>query len=117
MSLEIEIVAIPEGEAPLWVRQSWLGIRMPLLKSGIRKTHTSGVLTGPKTFLKALGAILIKKTSLQEGYLVRSAVAIRELEKHNIKAAEWWRNNTDFHKEGRVFMFQVYACKEVLSDS
>jgi hypothetical protein len=49
----IRIVRAPAGEAPLWVRESWIGIELPLV--GGRQPRVGqgvGALTGPKTFWK-----------------------------------------------------------------
>ena len=53
MPLLLHVTSIPPGEAPLWVREKWVGLSLPLAqrKSSPVSVLTSGVLSGPKTFL------------------------------------------------------------------
>ncbi len=52
----IEIVFPPAGEAPLWVREKWIGLRLPVASPEAKPVCalTAGVLTGPKGLLAAL---------------------------------------------------------------
>ena len=44
----IRIVSVPAGQAPLWVRQKWVGLELPLsLRHTPVTTFTRGVLTKP----------------------------------------------------------------------
>jgi hypothetical protein len=46
----IRIIATPPGEAPLWVREKWIGLELPLVDgdSAAQEVFTSGVLSGPR---------------------------------------------------------------------
>jgi hypothetical protein len=46
----VEIVFPPAGEAPLWVREKWVGLRLPVVLREAKPVRalTAGVLTGPR---------------------------------------------------------------------
>lgn len=51
----IRIVQPPAGEAPLWVREAWVGIALPVIRgSSLRNYQGVGVLSGPKGFWKQI---------------------------------------------------------------
>jgi hypothetical protein len=48
----VRIVAVPPGEAPLWVREKWVGLDLPVARySGRGKFITLGVLSLPRSML------------------------------------------------------------------
>ena len=63
----VRITATPPGEAPLWVREKWVGLVLPLAPGGSAPgTYlTSGVLSGPQTRLALLIALITKKLERQ----------------------------------------------------
>lgn len=76
--MKIKIVAVPRGEAPLWVRRGWIGVEIPLPeqeKGGIQM----GVLGG--------------RPENEGGYQVDIKSAIGALKKKSPRAAKWWRDN------------------------
>ncbi len=102
----IKIVAVPSGEAPLQVREAWVGIVLPLALPEKRQGLNTGVLTGPKMPLTRLLWHLTGRYSQTVGYLVESAVAISILSQQHPSAAQWRQQNTpEFLKPGRLFMF------------
>lgn len=111
MLVAIEIVAVPEGEAPLWVREAWVGVRLPLMQSEPKRIRTTGVVTGPRGWIGQILAMLFGRTRFMHGYLVESHAAIFLLNERRPDAAEWWRTNTRFAEAGRVFVFDSTACK------
>ncbi|MBQ1499471.1 MAG: hypothetical protein IIZ38_14255 [Sphingomonas sp.] len=110
----IEIVATPMGEAPLWVREAWIGAALPLAKGRASGTWRSiGVLSTPRTCLGAIWSFLFRARRV-EGYLVPSAEAIRRLALRSPEAAEWWRTHTGFaDSESTHFIFDAPACRMV----
>jgi hypothetical protein len=110
----VEIVATPEGEAPLWVREAWVGLILPLVPGwGKRNWRSFGVLSAPRTRLGALWGTLFNARRV-EGYLVPSAEAIRLLAMRNPGAATWWRTHTDFADcEQACFIFDAPACRPI----
>lgn len=109
MALHLHITSVPAGEAPLWVREQWVGLALPLAQR--RATPlvflTSGVLSGPTGFLSCLLALLTGKLERQSGYLVESRVAVAILALKNPEAAAWWQENAPRQlKPKRLFVFQ-----------
>ena len=106
----IRIVAVPPGEAPLWVREKWVGLDLPVAHySGSRKFITTGVLSLPRSMLAQWLAVFRGRAGLTAGYAVEALPAIGILAKASPEAAAWWRENTPhliapkrylvFHKE------------------
>ncbi len=82
-SLRIRIIAVPPGEAPQSVRQSWVGLELPLAP-GQR---------GSPRMLAAEGVLSDHPGGTVLGYVVEGKTAIRALELHDAAAAAWWREN------------------------
>ncbi len=76
---QIEIIDIPPGEAPDWVRKEWVGLIMPVAENKPAKTRSMGVLGG--------------EVENPGGYPVETNTAIQILEEKSPKAAQWWRDN------------------------
>ena len=109
----IKIVALPPGEAPQNVREAWVGLVLPLALPGQWKGRGAGVLTGPKNSFSRLLWRLADRQTVQQGYIVESATALRILAFYNPEAACWWQENTpDFLIPGRGFMFAAHVCEE-----
>lgn len=109
MALHIHITSVPAGEAPLWVREQWVGLDLPLAqrKATPLTFLTSGVLSGPRNFLSFLFALFTGKLERQSGYLVESQAAVAILALKNPDAAAWWRENAPHQlKPNRHFVFQ-----------
>jgi hypothetical protein len=101
----IRIVRLPPGEAPLWVREKWVGLDLPLADGdrGPRHAFTSGVLSGPRNRLIAAWWSLRGRLKWQSGYAVNAQEALRRLETIAPDAASWWRGNVPrvLHETGR----------------
>jgi hypothetical protein len=112
----IRIVSVPPGEAPLWVREKWVGLELPLAygDSGGRRAITSGALSGPRNRLIALWWALRGQLDCKSGYAVDANEAVRILEGTAPEAAAWWRQNVPRlqHRE-RKFLFAPAACEVV----
>ncbi len=112
----VEIVFPPAGEAPLWVREKWVGLRLPVVLREAKPVRalTAGVLTGPRSVLAALGRLLLGRYRTQRGYAVEVLTAISALEQVSPDAARWWRENTPYLlKPKRCFLFEEKACRVV----
>ncbi len=75
----IKIVATPPGQAPLKIREQWVGLSIPVAENLPADTVQMGVLGG--------------KAENPNGYTVETEAAIQELEKKSPEAASWWRQN------------------------
>lgn len=114
----VEIVSIPVGEAPLWVRQAWIGTKIPLVWDGLHTLPVVGVLSGPPSRTMRLWNYLTWQADpIMTGYIVVAKEAVDRLADHNIEAAEWWRANTPDALDGAsTFIFDAQAC-EVVCDA
>ncbi len=109
----IRIVAIPPGEAPLWVREKWVGLRLPVADGqGPRDAYITGVLSGPRNRLLAFVRRVFGNLSKQTGYAVYVRDAISELEKVAPDAAAWWRNDASrLLAPDRKLLFRTAYCE------
>ncbi len=92
----IRFVAAPKGQAPLWVREAWIGVTVPC--SPFTDTPPSGSLRGVEN-----GAAVAS----YECALVPQKEAIDALEQHNAEAAKWWRQNGFGSEFAPVFAFNA----------
>lgn len=108
----IRIVRRPDGEAPEWVRNAWVGVSLQTHCEHVHKMRGFGVLSGPTSCLAQLWASLTGRSIAMEGYLVDAAAAVDRLEEASPPAARWWREHVPHLLEGRgVFMFEASACR------
>ena len=109
----IRITAAPAGAAPAWVREKWVGLELPLIarQKKEQRFHTRSVLDKPSGFFASLWRILTGKSQKQEGFAVNSAAAIAILEKKDVDAAAWWKQNTPYLLEpGQFLVFASDCC-------
>jgi hypothetical protein len=112
----VRITSVPPGEAPLWVREKWVGLELPICGPAIPRTYrTVGVVTGPSSLLGLLFAVLRRRTRKTPGYVVSGEAALVALEKVSPDAAAWWRANAPvFFQPGRYLVFQETVCTLLL---
>jgi hypothetical protein len=111
----IRIVAIPPGEAPLWVREKWVGLELPLADAGsVVQVFTSGVLSGPRNRFLAIIWGLFGRLKVQAGYPVYVREALSILKQTTPEAEKWWRENVPrLQKPKRKFLFASAVCQVV----
>ncbi|HEY8027316.1 MAG TPA: hypothetical protein VIF60_22425 [Burkholderiaceae bacterium] len=117
----IQIVSTPPGEAPLEIRQAWIGTVLPVANNSPIpiKVPVVGVLTGRRTFAQRIWRRIarVRKNEMWEGFPIFGRQAIEELEKTNAVAANWWRQNAPHVlAAGQILIFPS-ACCNVLQDS
>ncbi|MGE9008367.1 hypothetical protein ACO2JO_07285 [Leptospira interrogans] len=84
----VRIVAVPPGEAPLWVSQKWVGLDLPVMRyAAHRKMLAFGVLSIPQSWPAQWAAILRGRAERVAGYVVAAAPAIGILAKASPEAA------------------------------
>jgi len=107
------IVSPPQGEAPDWVREAWVGLRLPTKDGrGARRYLSAGVLTGPDGVLPMLLGLVTGRTNTASGYYVPSQEALAILDAARPEAAAWWRAQAPrFFKRGHAFLFDDAACR------
>jgi hypothetical protein len=114
--MKVRIVRVPPGEAPLEVREAWVGLVLPLARGfeGPRSIMTAGVLSAPATFLGTLLGWFMGRVRRADGFVVDAAAAIDILAVDHPDAAAWWRTNTPgLLRPGRRFLFHAEACEPV----
>ena len=112
----VEIIRPPIGEAPEWVREAWVGLHLPLARRTPRSWHGVGVLTGPKSLLGLLFALVTGRTTRTRGYAVNAKAAVELLAGKNEAAANWWRQNSPHMLNGRrYFVFDADSCRAATS--
>ena len=118
MTRTIRITSVPPGEAPLWIREKWVGLELPT--SGPARTriyHTVGAVTGPISFLGLFAAVLRGRTKKTSGYLVSGRASLKALNEASPEAAAWWcANAPNFVRAGRHLVFHESACTPLSED-
>jgi hypothetical protein len=110
----VRITKAPPGEAPVSVRQAWVGLELPLLRDRPRLYITSGVLSGPRGFVQTLFHLLARRLTLHIGFVVSALPAIEVLEASRPVAARWWREHAPHLLRGRrYFVFPTECCELV----
>jgi hypothetical protein len=112
---KIRIVAVPPGEAPLWVRQQWVGLELPLTRyTGLKRALGFGVLSGPPGWIGQIWGALVGRAVLAKGYAVEGAKAVEVLESSSPDAAAWWREHAPHYiAPGRYLLFHDHFCQLV----
>jgi hypothetical protein len=111
---KVKIIDVPAGEAPLHVREAWVGLVLPIVGRRSFRLWTSGVLTGARTPWGRLWAALRGRWRKREGYAVDAAEAIRLLALERADAAQWWRENAShLIASRRRFLFDRDVCQPV----
>lgn len=108
MPLCLMITSIPPGEAPLWVREKWVDLALPLVQQRATPATflTSGVLSGPKTLFSQLFAFLGGRLKREAGYAVETHRAMAALATVGPEAVAWWQENVPHVMQaGRYFVF------------
>ena len=109
----IRIVGVPPGEAPLWVREQWVGLELPLTRHKAPKAfYAFGVLSSPPTWLAQCWEIVRGRAPRIPGYAVESVRAVDILAASSPAAAAWWRENTpDLIRPRRCLLFHEHVCQ------
>jgi len=96
----IEVVSLPHGDAPAWVRGAWIGCRFPTARAecGHVPEYVYSVLPATRKGLISAAEYLAlpeseraKFTQKVAGFSVLQDVALQVLEKRRPDAAAWWR--------------------------
>jgi hypothetical protein len=110
----VRIIDTPPGEAPLDIRQAWVGLELPVLAKRPVRYLGSGVMTGPKTFTQTLLHLITLRLVVQSGYVVPATRAIEILEAVRPEAARWWREHAAHAiRARRKFLFSPECCEYV----
>jgi hypothetical protein len=108
--LHLYVTFVPPGEAPAWVREKWVGLKLPLRQRSSQpgRYRGAGVLTSPRGLVAMIKALLGGRIPYHEGYLVDALKAVEILEEVHPEAAAWWRKNTPhLMRPNRRLLFQA----------
>lgn len=107
----VRIIQTPPGEAPVEVREKWVGLVLPVASGGRgpRRALTFGVVTGPKSFVGRLRDFLLGRFKSVDGYPVEVATAVDILAQHHPDAADWWRTVARL-RPGGTLIFHAHFC-------
>jgi hypothetical protein len=110
----VRIVAIPQGEPPLWVREKWVGLELPLARGSKARFYGFGAVSGPRTWLGQMWGLLLGRAERIMGYVVYADRAVDVLAKSSPEAAAWWRENAgQVVAPGRYLVFHANECQLV----
>lgn len=88
----IRIVQTPQGDAPLWVREAWIGLEIPVIGQTDPDTPQFSATGGPAT------------PENIDGYEVHGSDALLALQQAGrAKAADWWRNDSVLRDNHLIF--------------
>ena len=91
----VQIVAVPPGEAPLRVREKWVGLELPVIGyPAPAKFIVYGALTQPRSMLAQWWGLVRGRAEKVSGYVVEASAAMDILAMSSPEAASWWRENT-----------------------
>jgi hypothetical protein len=118
LKTSVRIIAVPPGEAPLWVREKWVGLELPLLRWASAGTFIGfGAVSGPRTWLAQIWALLRGGSQRIYGFVVDASRAVDILDRASPEAAAWWRENAaEPVRPGRGLIFHAEACDVVPDD-
>ncbi len=112
--MHIKIVRRPNGEAPDWVRDAWIGLSLPTFQKSEQLFRGVGVLTGPANAFLQVWEVFLGRAIRVSGYAVSAKMAVDILAETRPAAAEWWRTNTPKLVVGkRCFVFDADACEHL----
>lgn len=107
----VRIISTPPGDAPLWVREKWIGLDLPIVGNVSRRSLALSIDT-KSTALSHWWAVLRRRTEIIHGYHVEAQRAVDILSETSPEAANWWRQNCpDMLRGDRHFVFHAEACQ------
>jgi hypothetical protein len=114
-NLSVRIIGVPPGEAPLGVREKWVGLELPLTRyPAPRDYFTFGVLSQPAECLAQLWAVARGRARRVAGFAVEGARAIEVLERSSPEAAAWWREHAPQYLAPKHYLvFHENVCEAV----
>lgn len=118
----IRIDSTPQGEAPIAIRQAWIGLTLPLLETAPSAPEAMIVEIGFRNPASLLSTVKQRlgfrpPTTIWQAYTVQAASALRLLERHSPDAARWWQRNTPWlYQPAQILAFDAGCCELVFVD-
>lgn len=112
----VRIITVPSGDAPLWVRQAWVGLELPTWLDGVQTLEVVGALSRlPRSRVLHWIRRLTGRAVTQTGYVCHAPTAIGILAQNAPDAAKWWRQNAPHFLEPHAsFLFGAGECEPVI---
>lgn len=92
----IQIIGVPDGEAPEWVRKRWVGVIVPVV----------GITTS-----LGIGTVSNKPSDSDPAFMVLQSVALEHLIPDADDAHEWWTANGFPQSPDACFGFKIKQCR------
>ena len=102
----VRFTSVPKGDAPLKIRQKWVGVEVPCLFS-----HDGVPQEGDRLHDVVSGMEIPD----YPGYIILQAMAIEELKKKSPFAATWWKKHGFPHHPIAIFLFSLESAEVVKS--
>ncbi len=110
----IEIVQASTGDSPQWIRDAWVGMRLPTTQDRPVSMPTVSVQSGPSSLLGQLWHLRRGKTERRYGFVVNAKEAIGLLALENEDAARWWiETKPGALNPAQVLMFDATCCRPI----
>jgi hypothetical protein len=112
--VRVKVVEAPAGDAPLVVRQAWVGLILPLAagETGPRMARSGRLLADSRGWPGAMRRFLLG--AYRVGYVVEAHIALEMLSSWAPEAHAWWRPNMPSHFDpGRRFVFALESCRSL----
>ena len=119
MAHRVKIIQAPQGPNPLWVREAWIGLYLPVLSESklpqrfFTFPDKAGYIAEAwKSYLFYFWFLLTGQMQITEGYAISSVRALEILEIVRPDAVAWWKENAPVMlRPGMVFLFDSHSCK------
>jgi hypothetical protein len=95
---KIMITKTPDGEAPLRVREEWVGVVLPVIAT---------------TNERGRGVLSRKAADDEPAYVVLQAAAIKALDEKSPKAAKWWKSKGFPQSKKACFGFKIAHARKI----
>lgn len=108
----IEIIRRPFGDAPEWVRDGWIGARLPLAATDKTSWQSVSIFERRKGLFPWLWMTLTGQTRRVQAYAVIAKDAVDILDRQDVRAANWWHENVPELLDGsQLFLFDAACCE------
>lgn len=120
--MKIRITSVPAGDAPLAIREQWVGVEIPVYgveDHGIAvmpfgEDGLAGVITGPQRSVVSGLPVDPDDNPHLAGFRVETEVAIAALREAGKKeAADWWQQCFENHPDSDILVFGQQFCEIV----
>lgn len=114
----IRIITTPPGEAPVHIREAWIGVTLPLAEMPHPQPNywrTAGVLRKNHGWLARLKSLFAGPLVEQPiaSYVVSVLAAMEALRPHSPSAMDWWERHTPhLMNSSAMFCFDASCCEE-----